>query len=160
MNALTDTLQVMSVRSFEVIRRKWRWWFATLVALIVSIAISVLLIRQQRLKASKSIRCVGNLTHIRLAKLVYQTDLGLADGQPITDAALSQSLSNNVGMPLEYYKCPSGGRYIIWELGINPECTFTNICVTYHFDIANLSFERRFWRHSIGSGTLHAPDFE
>jgi hypothetical protein len=129
----------------KIKRRAWILVLSITLALVFGVW---LLVGQQRRARAKSIHCVGNLVHIRLAKIGCQEDLGLADGSPIPEEAL-ESAFEDLGQPLAHYKCPSGGTYVMGNAGITPKCTYTNVCSTYRLHWAKLRLERQAWKHSL-----------
>lgn len=113
------------------------------------IVVSWLARRHQQRAFAQRTRCVGNLVHINLAKLGCQESLGLKVGGPIPVEELQEILRKDLGKPLDQYKCPNGGTYLIGNAGVMPKCTYTNICYTYDFEKTKLRLERRAWKHSL-----------
>ena len=106
------------------------------------------LLHQQRKAHAKSIHCVSNLNHIRLAKSACQEDLKIADRETIPEELLRKTFERDLGKPLAQYKCPSGGTYMIGTAGVAPKCSYTNINYTYRIEWI-LRLERRARKHSI-----------
>lgn len=122
-----------------------------ILAVIIVLAISAwLLHRQQRRAYAERTHCVGNLGFIKLAKSACQDELGLADGEPIPEKALERVFQEDLGKPMALNKCPSGGRYIVGNVGTLPTCTYTNVTITWEFQKDPPWFKRRVWKHSIG----------
>jgi len=127
---------------------KRRIWCLTGVGVIIVVAGVCLLAGYQRKAFAERTHCVGNLVHLRLAKVVCQKELGLADGDPIPDKTLIKCLAMDLGQS-DRLKCPSGGTYLVGNAGITPKCSYTNICYTYSFDVSHLRLNRRAWKHSL-----------
>jgi hypothetical protein len=134
----------MSIAPSKRTTKRKRWAMAIVVAVTLVIAVGLLHRQQQRAFAERT-HCVGNLVLIRLAKTVFQEDLGLAAGDPIPNNALDKYLPRAAGQ----FRCPSGGTYVVGNIGITPRCSYTIVCHTYRFDWTQLRLERRAWTHSL-----------
>jgi len=119
-----------------------KWTLLVLAVIVIGVALWLVHWRQEMAYAKRSL-CVSRLNHIRIAKRVCEEDLSLKDGDPVPDIYLSNILADLGGT----YKCPSGGTYVVGNIGTNPKCTYTNACYTYSFDHFKLS--RRRWVHSL-----------
>jgi hypothetical protein len=77
--------------------------------------------REQNNVFNRRTACVGNLIQIRLGKERLAFDRQLTNGTPITFDDAMRVLNVNA------YRCPEGGSYVINPIGVNPECTYTNV---------------------------------
>jgi len=75
--------------------------------------------------------CVGNMVHIRLAKLGYAEAHGLTSGAIIPDALVWRE----VGWT---QRCASGGSYTIRPVGEWPTCSYTGV----------VRWSGRLWTHA------------
>ena len=90
--------------------------------------------------------CVGNLTRIRLAKSVVALEIGLTNGSSVPEGALWKIARQG------QESCPAGGAYLIGPVRSDPQCTFTGVCHTWHFDRETKRIQRRDWRHKLEFG--------
>jgi hypothetical protein len=136
----------MSVKPFARLQRKLVWLLVVLAA--IAVFVSWHIINQKQIFAQRT-HCVGNLVHIKIAKIACQKELGLADGAPIPKEALDKALAEMGGGSLSAYKCPSGGTYHIGDVGALPECTHTNLCYTWELQKNRPWLNRTAWKHSL-----------
>lgn len=136
----------MSVKPFTLLQRKLLWLVVVLAAFAVFVSWRI--VKQKQAFAQRT-HCVGNLVHIKIAKIACQEELGLADGAAIPKEALDKVLADMGGGSLSAYKCPSGGTYHIGNVGTLPECTYTNVCYTWELQISPPWLQRRAWKHSL-----------
>jgi len=134
----------MSSRFKQALKTK-KLWYRAFGVIIAIVLFAVFFVYKQRQSFAQRTHCVGNLVHIELAKSMCQEQLGLVDGDAITENQLDKYLSPKFALR----QCPKGGDYIIGNVGVAPQCTYTNKCFTYH--LANMGFKlnRRAWTHSI-----------
>lgn len=111
--------------------------------LLVLTTTSVLFYWRQARDFAQRTYCVGNLVNLKMAKTFGEQDLKLKEGDVVPEAELNKNLSK----PLNQYRCPKGGSYIVGAIGVTPECTYTNVCHTYSLD--GFKLVRRTWWHSL-----------
>jgi hypothetical protein len=136
----------MNVKPFTRLQRNLVWFVVVLAA--VTVFVSWHIAKQKQAFAQRT-HCVGNLVHIKIAKIACQEELGLADGAPIPKEALDKVLAEMGGRSLSAYKCPDGGTYHIGNAGTLPECTYTNVCYTWELQNKPPWLNRRAWKHSL-----------
>lgn len=113
--------------------RSWRPVVA--IVCVTAFGIGVFLVRDYRERQrgfAERTSCVGTLTRLRLAKAMYAQDHGFTNGAVIPE----QAVWHENGM-VEH--CPSGGRYSINIIGVDPSCSHTEV----------VRWSKRLWRHSL-----------
>jgi hypothetical protein len=84
-----------------------------------------------------------NLVDIQIAKVFVAEELGLTNGVSIPENELKPFLQRREHL------CPDGGMYLINPVGIDPECTYTGVCHTWHVNKETKRIERRTWKHNL-----------
>lgn len=101
-------------------KKKARYVAAAMLVIVLVASFAVNWRRKQRL-VDEQIKCVGTLYAIHSAKVFKAQQLRLAKGDAIANADLVKQL----GYPVP--SCPSGGKYVIGNVGELPTCTHTNV---------------------------------
>lgn len=115
--------------------------------IFTSAAILIAVVKQvhQTEEFARRTKCVSNLVHLRLAKALVMDQDGGKVGETVDLTALGKFLSK----PVNLFRCPSGGDYVIGGFGEEPRCTHTNSCRTLYFDRTRLKIIRQSWTHSL-----------
>lgn len=107
------------------------------------------LFKQHQRAFSERQKCVSNLIHIDLAKISYQKEFSIVNGNTIDENKFTAYFSETMGQLYSEFRCPCGGTYLIGKAGATPKCTYTNVCFTYRFNYYKHKLERKEWTHSL-----------
>ncbi len=122
---------------------------AALAVSVVLLALGVLKLQKQHKEFLRRTQCVGNLVRIRLAKEMCAAELQLTDGMPIPESTLANFLRRAFPPDATGNVCPDGGCYSINPVGIEPECSYTNVCYSWRFNKQTKRLECRAWTHTL-----------